>query len=166
MSRRSVFIILLIAFNIVVDQISKIWIRANVEPGTVSEIIGDKFILTNVENEGAFLGMGSDLGPTLKIILLLILPIIVLSMVLVHVFREKYMDRLSLVGFCFILGGGIGNIYDRVVRGSVTDFWRIDLGGIFKTGIFNIADMSVTSGMIILLTAALIVKKNSKKSLE
>lgn len=166
MSRRSVFIILLIAFNIVVDQISKIWVRANVDAGSVSEIIGDNFILTNVENEGAFLGMGSELGPTLKTILLLILPIIVLSMVLVHVFREKYMDRLSLVGFCFILGGGIGNIYDRVVRGSVTDFWRIDLGGIFKTGIFNVADMSVTSGMIILLTAAFFVKKHSKKSLE
>ena len=166
MSRRSVFIVILIAFNVIIDQLSKFWVRANVEAGSVTEIVGQKFILTNVENKGAFLGMGSDLGPTLRIILLLVLPVVVLGIVLVHVFREKYMDRLSVIGFCFILGGGIANIYDRIALGSVTDFWRIDLGGIFKTGIFNIADMSVTSGMIMLLTAALFIKKKPIKEEE
>jgi len=163
MSRRSIFILFLIAFTIAIDQISKFWVRANVEPGTVSEIVGQKFILTNVENPGAFLGMGSDLSPTLKIILLLILPVVVLGIVAYHVFKEKYMDRLSLVGFCLIIGGGIANVYDRFVYGSVTDFWRIDLGSIFKTGIFNIADVAVTTGMITLLTAALVTKKKKPK---
>ncbi|HNQ27919.1 MAG TPA: signal peptidase II, partial [Aquaticitalea sp.] len=53
-----------------------------------------------------------------------------------------------------IIGGGIANVYDRIVYGSVTDFFHIDLGGVFKTGIFNVADMSVSFGMILLLVAS------------
>jgi len=67
------------------------------------------------------------------------------------IYRDKEIDKISLIGFCFIIGGGIGNIYDRILYGSVTDFLFIDLGGIFKTGIFNIADLSVTTGMIMIL---------------
>ena len=59
--------------------------------------------------------------------------------------------QIGLIGFCLIIGGGIANIYDRILYGSVTDFLFIDLGGIFKTGIFNIADLSVTTGMLLFL---------------
>ena len=70
---------------------------------------------------------------------------------MIYVYRDKGIDKTSLIGFCFIIGGGIGNIYDRILYGSVTDFLFIDLGGVFKTGIFNIADLSVTTGMIMIL---------------
>ena len=53
-----------------------------------------------------------------------------------------------------IIGGGVANIFDRIVYGSVTDFLYINLGGIFKTGIFNIADLSVTTGMILILISS------------
>lgn len=162
MKRRSIFILLIVAVTIAIDQISKFWVRANIEVGSVSEIVGQKFILTNVYNEGAFLGMGSDLGPTLRVLLLLILPVVVLGVVAYHVVKEKNMDRLSLIAFSLIIGGGIGNIFDRFMAGKVTDFWRIDLGGIFKTGIFNIADIAVTTGMIMLLVAALVFKKKKE----
>jgi signal peptidase II len=115
------------------------------------KLIGEYFILTNVENSGAFLGMGSDFSPFIKTIFLLILPVIVLICIIVYVYRDKQIDKISLIGFCLIIGGGIANIYDRILYGSVTDFLFIDLGGIFKTGIFNIADLSVTTGMILIL---------------
>ena len=67
---RTVFIIILIVANIAIDQISKFIVRAQVIPFSETEIIGDFFTLHNVENTGAFLGMGSDLNPTLKLILL------------------------------------------------------------------------------------------------
>ena len=68
-------------------------------------------------------------------------------------------DKISIIGFSLIIGGGIGNIFDRIVYGSVTDFLYLDFGGIFKTGIFNIADLSVTTGMILILISSF--KKNS-----
>jgi len=156
---RTVYIIVLIVINIAIDQISKFWVRHGVVPHKETQLIGDYFILTNVENSGAFLGMGSGFNPTVKLILLLILPIVVLGFVLRYILKDKSIDKLSLVGFSCIIGGGIANVYDRIIYGSVTDFFHIDLGGVFKTGIFNMADLSVTTGMIMIVTASFIYRK-------
>ena len=163
-STRSITIILIIIATIAIDQISKILVRSYIVSGTQSDIIGNYFTLHNVENVGAFLGMGSDLNPAFRLVLLLILPVVVLGFVLVHILRNKDMDALSLVAFSCIIGGGIANVYDRIVYGSVTDFFHINLGGIFRTGIFNMADLFVTTGMIILLMVSFKTKKSSKKS--
>lgn len=159
LSRRSILIFAVIIISIAVDQISKIWIRANVIAGSQTEIIGNYFTLHNVENTGAFLGMGSDLNETLRILLLLVLPVVVLAFVMRYILKDKSLDTWSLFAFASIIGGGIGNVYDRFVYGSVTDFWHIDLGGVFRTGIFNIADLSVSTGMIILLIVSFKKKK-------
>jgi len=149
--KRNISISIIIALSIFLDQISKILIRNNVEQYSDIKLIGEYFILTNVENSGAFLGMGSGFSPIMKSVFLIILPIIVLISIIVYVYRDKEIDKLSLIGFSIIIGGGIGNIFDRIIYGSVTDFLFIDLGGIFKTGIFNIADLAVTTGMILIL---------------
>jgi signal peptidase II len=143
-----------VVLNIILDQLSKFWIRGNVAPYSDINIIADYFIITNVENSGAFLGLGSDFSPVIKSILLLALPVGVLVTVLVYVFKDTSIDKLSLIGYSSIIGGGIGNIYDRFLYGSVTDFLFIDLGGVFKTGIFNMADLSVTTGMILIVWAS------------
>jgi len=161
---RTTWIILLIVFNIAIDQITKIIVRANVVPGSQTPIIGDFFTLHNVENSGAFLGMGSDFNPTLRLIFLLILPTVVLGYVVYYILKNKELDKWSLIGFCCIVGGGIANVYDRIVYGSVTDFFHIDLGGVFRTGIFNVADMSVMFGMGLLLVASFKSKKNVKET--
>ena len=163
LSRRSTFIIILIEKNIVFDQISKFWVRTYVLAGSESEIMGNYFTLHNVENSGAFLGMGSDLNPTIKLFVLLILPVVVLGLVLRYVFKDKSIDKLSLIGFSCIIGGGLANIYDRILYGSVTDFFHIDLGGVFRTGIFNMADLSVTTGMIMILIASFINRKKENE---
>ena len=153
-NKRNLYIISLVILNIILDQLSKFWIRGNVAPYSDINIIADYFIITNVENSGAFLGLGSDFSPVIKSILLLALPVGVLVTVLVYVFKDTSIDKLSLIGYSSIIGGGIGNIYDRFLYGSVTDFLFIDLGGVFKTGIFNMADLSVTTGMILIVWAS------------
>ena len=157
---RTLGIILLIVANIAIDQISKVIVRAQVSPFSETPIIGDYFTLHNVENKGAFLGMGSELSDTSRLIFLLILPILVLGYVIYYILKNKTLDRMSLIAFCCIVGGGIANVFDRIVYGSVTDFFHIDLGGVFRTGIFNVADMSVSAGMIMLLVASFRSKKN------
>lgn len=170
LSKRSIYIILVIVITIAIDQISKALVRSNIQPrteismGERISLIGDTFIMMNVENSGAFLGMGSDLNPTLRIIFLLILPIIVLGFVLHHIFKDKTLDNWSLFAFASIIGGGLANVYDRIVYGSVTDFFYIDLGGVFRTGIFNMADLSVTTGMIILVFVSFKKKKTPEIS--
>ena len=156
---RSLFISLLIIFNIVIDRVSKLFVEAKMNLGQEIELIGHKFILKYVKNEGAFLGMGSDLNPTLRILLLLVLPVAVLAYVTYYILKNKDMDKLSLIAFCCIIGGGIANVFDRLAYGEVTDFFFIDLGGVFRTGIFNVADMSVTFGLLALILSNFLKKK-------
>lgn len=169
LSKRSIFIILVIILTITVDQISKVMVRQHVNlrteinSGERIPLIGDAFIMMNVENEGAFLGMGNNLNESLRIILLLILPILVLGYVLRYVFKDKTLNNWSLFAFASIIGGGIANVFDRIAFGKVTDFLFIDLGGVFKTGIFNLADLSVTTGMIILIITMIKNKKTTEK---
>jgi len=159
---RTASIIVLIVLNIAIDQVSKILVRTYVASNSQTEIIGQYLSLHNVENKGAFLGMGSDLSPTFRILLLLIVPTVVLALVLVHILRDKTMDKVSLIGFACVIGGGIANVFDRFAYGSVTDFLHIDLGGVFRTGIFNAADMSVTFGMILIVFSNFLNRKKKQ----
>lgn len=159
MSSRNILILGLIILNIILDQVSKFIVRADVIKHSTTEIIGDYFTLHNVENKGAFLGMGSDFSPMLRILLLIVLPIVVLLLVLRHIIKDKTMNTMTLIGFCCIIGGGVANLYDRIVHGSVTDFLHIDLGGVFRTGIFNLADVSVMVGMGCLIVGSFKTKK-------
>ena len=127
------------------------------------DVIKDYFQLIWVENKGAFLGMGSDMNPTLKLIFLLILPTIVLGYVIYYIVKTKDLDRTSLIAFCCIVGGGIANVFDRIVYGQVTDFFFIKITDTLKTGIFNVADLSVTTGMIMLLFSGVFSKKNKNE---
>ena len=162
---RNLSIVLLIIVTIAVDQISKVIVRSNVTPYQESNIIGSYLTLNNVENTGAFLGMGSDLNPTVKLIFLLILPVLVLGYLIYYIFKNKDMETYGLIALCSIAGGGIANVFDRIVYGSVTDFLHINLGGVFRTGIFNMADLSVTTGMIILLIGSFIHRNKEKRAI-
>lgn len=159
---RTVKVLLLIAFNIAIDQISKIIVRANIDPNERINVIGDTFVMMNVENTGAFLGMGSDMNDTLKLVLLKVLPVAVLSYLVYYILKNKTLDRLSLIALSCIAGGGIANVFDRIAFGSVTDFFHLDFGSIFRTGIFNVADMSVTFGMLVLLYTVVFSNKKSE----
>lgn len=161
---RNFSIVSLIAGTIAIDQISKVIVRTHVVPYHESQILGSYFTLNNVENTGAFLGMGSDLNPTIKLIFLLILPVLVLGYLIYYIFKNKEMDTYGLIALSCIAGGGIANVFDRIVYGSVTDFLHINLGGVFRTGIFNLADLSVTSGMIILLIGSFINRKKQEET--
>ena len=160
--KRNLYIAIIIIANIILDQVSKFWVRANFSYGETKELIGNKFIMQYVENKGAFLGMGSDMNPILHFIFLKIIPLVVLIYVIYYSIKNKTLDRFSLVAFCSIIGGGLANVFDRFVYSSVTDFFFIDLGGVFRTGIFNFADISVTTGMIMLILGSFILNKKRK----
>ena len=92
-------------------------------------------------------------------IFLLVVPVIVLGYLIYYIVKNKELDKWSTIALSCIAGGGIANVFDRIVYGSVTDFFYLHINDTLKTGIFNVADMSVTFGMIILLITAFFVKK-------
>lgn len=136
--------------NVGCDQLSKDLVRKHVEPLDYIQVVNDNLILTNVENTGAMLGFGQGFPPILKTIFLKGLPLIVLLILFFRMIQNTNLNRWMVLAFAFVIGGGMGNLIDRIAYGSVTDFFQIKLG-LFKTGIFNMADVSVTIGVFLLL---------------
>ena len=151
---RITIILLMIFANIGCDQVSKKIIRHNVSENQTIEMLRNHLIVMRVENTGAFLSFGDSLSKSGKNILLSVLPVIALAIASIYVFAKQNISAVSVIAICFIIGGGVGNIFDRIAYGSVTDFLYIHFG-IFQTGIFNLADLSITSGAIIILLQSL-----------
>ncbi len=157
---RMILILSLVLLNVSCDQISKNVIRQLIEPYERIEVFKDSFVITKVENTGAAYSLGEDLGPALKVLLLQILPILVLLILLRQILIKTNYSRATIIGLAFIIGGGIGNLFDRIMYGSVTDFLILDLG-IIKTEIFNMADASIMFGSVLVVLTALFNKKGS-----
>ncbi|NJB69603.1 signal peptidase II [Saonia flava] len=154
-----IVILLIVLLNIGCDQISKDIVRKKIAPSEYIQVVKNNLVLTNVENTGAMLGTGQNLPQPLKTILLQIFPIIILLILLFSILKKTNLNKWLIVAFAFVIGGGIGNLIDRVAYGSVTDFVHINLGPL-KTGIFNMADVSVTLGGIFILLFSLRYKKS------
>ncbi len=155
---RTFIIIMVVVLNVAADQVAKVIVRNNVEPHSYTQIIGPYFTMTKVENTGAFLSLGENLSPFLKNLILLGLPIGALLAMLLYVVI-KPVDTVLTLAIASVIGGGIGNIYDRAVYGSVTDFFHIRFSDILQTGIFNIADVSVMVGAGVILLYSFSSKK-------
>lgn len=145
---RTFLIFAIVLMNISCDQISKDVVRAKLNDDQVVNVVHKHFVLQKVENTGAAMSLGADWSPLLKLFFLQIIPIAMLLFLFRLVIMRTSISKTAAFGLACIVGGGIGNIYDRIVFGSVTDFMYLDFG-LFHTGIFNMADLSVFLGVIL-----------------
>ena len=162
---KALFIAVIIMANVGCDQLSKHIAREKLSPYQTIGLVYDHFTLTKVENTGAFLSLGTNIPGPIKFVLLSLLPLIVIAGSIVFIITKKDLDRITLIAACFIIGGGIGNIYDRLLYGSVTDFMHIGFGAV-QTGIFNMADVSVMIGVFTLAGNYYIKDRRAKKMQE
>ncbi len=125
------------------DQLSKIWIRANLHTGQTLFDIG--FLrITNIHNSGAAFGLFPNQSLLLTIIAFIGIPAVLSCAFLAHRCLPFLNNMLGKTALGLVLGGTIGNLIDRLRFGAVTDF--ID----FRVWpIFNLADSAVTIGIII-----------------
>ena len=145
---RIVLILLIITVNIGCDQFSKKIVKRSVLPYETIHVLNDHLTVTRVENSGAFLSAGDSMSKSSKQIFLTLIPIIAMILGLVYLFLKPVSGNM-LTGLCFVIGGGLGNLVDRIMYGSVTDFLFVKVG-IFETGIFNLADVSIMTGMLLI----------------
>ena len=145
---RIILILLVITANIGCDQFSKKIVKRSVLPYETIRVLNDHLTVTRVENSGAFLSAGDSMSKTSKQIFLTLIPIIAMILGLVYLFLKPVSGNM-LIGLCFVIGGGLGNLFDRIMYGSVTDFLFVKVG-ILETGIFNLADVSIMTGMLLI----------------
>ncbi|MBD3218754.1 MAG: signal peptidase II [candidate division Zixibacteria bacterium] len=156
--RRRLIFYLTITFSIaIVDIVTKLIVQKNFALHESHQILGNFFKFTYILNYGGV--FGSRLGSN---VFYLISAIVVVLLVIFFLYREfgknKYVD-LSLF---IVLGGAIGNLFDRIRMGAVVDFLDFNFLKIQVLGYqfdrwptFNIADAAVTVGMILLVATVL-----------
>lgn len=132
---------LMIAAIFVVDRVSKIWVSEQLELYVVHEIIPDFFSLTYCTNTGAAWGMFSG-GRWFFVVF----TIAVLAVLVFVLFKTK--EITQKIAYSFLIGGAIGNLYDRIMTGKVVDFF--DFSAIGFSAIFNVADIFVVVGTILM----------------
>jgi signal peptidase II len=106
-----------------------------------------------VYNPGAFLSMGSSLPSEVRGLLFLVGVPIALALICGVALRSGVPSTWSLLALALIVGGGLANWLDRLINGgAVTDFVRLELGPL-RTGIFNLADVSIVIGAAVFFLA-------------
>jgi signal peptidase II len=142
---------LVIAASVVSDQLTKVVAREHLQGQPTTSYLGDTFRLTFIENHGAFLGMGSSLPEGVRTAIFVVLVTAFLVALLVWALRTEDISRLAVWASALVVGGGIGNLIDRIVfNGGVTDFLNMGIGPV-RTGIFNVADVWIMVGVGLLL---------------
>lgn len=147
-------LLLLSLFIVIIDQLSKTIIAQTLYPGESIKVLGDFFRITFVLNPGGAFGtkIGSGTFYTLISILAIFLGIY-------FFFRTRENEVWFKAGWALILGGALGNLIDRFRFGEVLDFLDFDFFNMHipsviqldRWPVFNIADVSVTVAMIIIL---------------
>jgi len=154
---RNIIISLILCSSLACDQLSKNIARESLRYDEQIKLLNDRLTLAKVENTGAFLSFGESMPEWLKFLFLVMIPLLVLASGIFYLFGNKNLTNAYTLGLCLVIGGGAGNIYDRIIYGSVTDFLHLDFG-LFQTGVFNLADVSVMFGILILLCHIMIKK--------
>lgn len=144
------------------DQTTKFAAQKVLEPDSVTKLLGGIIRIQLAQNEGSFLGLGSELSLEWKFWIFIILVAIILFILLIYYFYSQSMSFLSSIALSLIISGGLSNLIDRIrYDGIVIDFLNVGIGGL-RTGVFNIADVSITSGIILLMISFL--KKEIEES--
>ncbi len=136
------------------DRVTKQLAKENLLFGEPKSYFHDTFRLERVENTGAALSVGDALPQKVSFWLLSILPLTVLLLLFFYVVRQlNNFSLLKLLSFSLVIASGLGNVIDRIVYDRhVTDFMNMGIHNI-RTGIFNVADVCITAGIIGLFIA-------------
>ena len=133
---------------VVVDQLTKSWLVANVDPGGAIELVGDWLRLIHGRNNGGLFGLFGGSAAVLALASLGVIGLIV-------AYHARAKPSLVLtIALGLLLGGAIGNLLDRIRYGYVVDF--VDAGiGTLRFYTFNVADSAITVAILLLILLAL-----------
>ena len=160
--------IILAIFVIVLDQISKLLIVKFIPQNTIgTQFFGDFLRIVHVSNTGVAFSVGATWSETIRKLLFSLMPLVVIALVCVVYFRNKEFTKLQNWAIMGIVGGGLGNLIDRLFRAEgVVDFIDVKFFGIFglnRWPTFNIADSAVViCGIILLITFIISISNDSK----
>jgi signal peptidase II len=147
---RRVLVVGVASLVFVLDRFSKSVLPDLLSEGSPREIIGSTVQLIRSENRGGLFGLFQGSAPILALLSLGV----VAALLVVHEREGERRPSALTLAIGLLIGGALGNLFDRIMMGYVLDF--IDLGiGTLRFWTFNVADMGISFGILIMLLAAL-----------
>ena len=146
------------------DRITKILAKQYLKDKEMVSYLHDTLRIGYVENTGAFLSFGADWPAKVSFWVFGVVPFLLLLGFFVYcIVKARVLSFSQLVPFALIFAGGSGNIIDRLIYDRhVADFMNVGISSL-RTGIFNVADMCVTTAVVILVVQSL--RKDKSKEM-
>lgn len=159
---------LLSAGVLLVDQVSKAIVVGFIPRNTVSvRALNDFLWIVHARNTGIAFSMGDSLPPWLRAVLFSLLPMVLIVVILLYYFRSDETTRVQRWALAGIVGGGLGNIVDRLARpDGVVDFVSVKFYGLLgmdRWPTFNVADSAVVVGALVVAAASLFASGERSK---
>ena len=142
---------------ILLDQWTKHMAVMALQGGSAVSVLGKWLQWDYVENRGAAFGMLQN-----RQVLFFVITAFVCVFILTYLWKHRHEDRVKRFALALILGGGLGNFIDRVLHQYVVDFIRVDIVPFYQFPIFNVADIAVTVGVLVLLIDLIFFEKHRR----
>jgi signal peptidase II len=154
--------ILLVCLSIILlvgcDYSSKKVAKNELRDLSVHSYLGGKINLVYAENSGGMLSIGSGTPEKVKLVIFKYFVAFMLTLLFIYTITNKRIGKGAIIAFIYILSGGIGNLLDRFTNnGRVIDFIVINIYH-YHTGIFNLADVYITTGVILIVLSSVLNK--------
>ena len=156
------FHFLIALFVVLLDRASKWAVARNISLHDSIQLIPHVFYLTHVENRGAAFGLFAESPSQWKIGMLILFSVIAMAIVSTLLWRSGHAMTTTGVGLSLILGGAIGNLWDRLVSGRVVDFLLVYIGS-YQWPAFNAADSAIVVGAGLLVYEILFDKSPAQE---
>jgi len=144
------------AIVLLFDQIIKLIINHALEINQIINIISGFFSIVYVKNTGAAFSILEN-----NTVLLVILSVIVIIILDRYIKKEKDFSKMDILSLGLILGGIFGNLIDRIIHHGVIDYLSFNFFN-YSFPIFNLADMAITGGVLVLLLSMILKKKERR----
>ncbi len=150
---------LLVALAVLVlDRLTKWLIASHLSLHDGITVIPDFFRIVHVENPGAAFGLFAEASDQGRLTLLILFSLLALVIVGVLLWKNSHIVSKTGTALALILGGALGNLWDRVIAGHVTDFLEFHIGSYYWPS-FNVADSAIVVGAILLVIDMLWAKQ-------
>ena len=159
--KRLVIIFVVVASCVGCDQATKSIVTSHLSTHGIESYFHDFLRIGYTENIGAFLGLGTRLPDELRFVIFVLVVGVFLFGLFIYQISNSKQSVVSLIALSLVFAGGVSNFYDRVMNnGTVVDFLNVGIGPV-RTGIFNVADMAILAGIIVLFLASRKRKKDT-----